>query len=141
DRKLVADKKLDLAAVQDAARDAAEAVPHVLRAYALHDLLAGCAGGEAGRVLADSANAQRTADVEVLLEPYWIFAARGTSPGSGYGYDTPVPVIFMGRGIRAGPFREPISVNDVAPTLADILGVETPSGSSGRVLDEILAVR
>jgi hypothetical protein len=30
-------------------------------------------------------------------------------------------------------------VNDVAPTLAAMLEVETPSGSSGRVLDEIFA--
>jgi hypothetical protein len=29
-------------------------------------------------------------------------------------------------------------VNDIAPTLATLLDVETPSGSVGRVLDEIL---
>jgi arylsulfatase A-like enzyme len=47
----------------------------------------------------------------------------------------------MGPGIRPGTYRQAIAVNDVAPTLADILGVETPGGSSGRVLDEILARR
>jgi hypothetical protein len=140
DRKLVAEKKLELAAVQDAARDAAEAVPHVLRAYALHDLLAGAAAGDpVGHTLVDSANAQRTADVQVVLEPYWMFESRGTTHGSVYGFDTHVPVIFMGPGIRTGTYREAISVNDVAPTLADILSVETPSGSAGRVLDEVIA--
>jgi hypothetical protein len=29
-------------------------------------------------------------------------------------------------------------VNDIAPTLATMLDVETPSGSIGRVLDEML---
>jgi hypothetical protein len=33
---------------------------------------------------------------------------------------------------------EAATVNDVAPTLAAILGVETPSGSVGRILSEIL---
>jgi acyl dehydratase len=47
-------------------------------------------------------------------------------------------VIFMGPGIRAGRFHAPIAVNDIAPTLATILDVETPSGSAGRVLAEII---
>jgi hypothetical protein len=142
DRKLIADKKLDLAQVQDAAKAVAEAVPHVLRAYALHDLLSGAAAGDPlGGALVRSVHGQRTADVQVLLEPYWMFAAAGTTHGSLYGYDTHVPVIFMGPGIRPGIYRSEITVNDVAPTLADILGIETPSGSAGRVLGEVLAVR
>jgi len=141
-RKLVAEKKLSLEAVQDAAREAAEALPHVLRAFTLHDLLSGAlAGDPLGRPLVDSVNSQRTGDLQVLVEPYWIFDASGTTHGSIYGYDTHVPVVFMGPGIRPGTYRQSIAVNDVAPTLADILGVETPSGSAGRVLDEILARR
>jgi predicted AlkP superfamily pyrophosphatase or phosphodiesterase len=142
DRKLIAEKKLSLAAVQDAAREAAEAVPHVLRAYTLHDLLAGTPSGDYfGRGVVNSVQPQRTADVQVILEPYWMFSARGTTHGSLYGYDTHVPIIFMGPGIRPGTYRQEITVNDVAPTLTDLLGVETPSGAAGRVLDEVLAGR
>jgi arylsulfatase A-like enzyme len=43
----------------------------------------------------------------------------------------------MGPGIKAGRFDESIVVNDIAPTLATLLGVETPSGSVGRALSEI----
>jgi arylsulfatase A-like enzyme len=43
----------------------------------------------------------------------------------------------MGAGIKTGRFDEAIAVNDIAPTLATLLGVETPSGSTGRVLGEI----
>jgi predicted AlkP superfamily pyrophosphatase or phosphodiesterase len=141
-RQLIADKKVDLGAAQDAAQAAALALPHVLRAYTLHELLAGVpAGDPLGRPLVLSVQVQRTADVQVLLEPHWMFAARGTTHGSVWGYDTHVPIVFMGPGIRPGTYRRPITVNDIAPTLADILEVETPSGSAGRVLDEILAVR
>ena len=45
----------------------------------------------------------------------------------------------MGAGIRAGYYHETIMVNDIASTLATILGVETPSGSIGRVLTETVA--
>jgi hypothetical protein len=44
----------------------------------------------------------------------------------------------MGGGIKAGRRYEEVSPNDVAPTLATMLDVETPSGSSGHVLAEIL---
>ncbi len=142
DRKLVAAKKLDVDAVQDAARTTAEGLPHVLRAYTLHELLAGTAAGDPlGAPVARSAQAQRTADVQVLLEPYWMFGTKGTTHGSVHGYDTHVPLIFMGPGIRPGVHRHEVTVNDVAPTLAEILGVETPSGAAGRVLDEVLALR
>jgi hypothetical protein len=142
DRKLVAAKKLDLDQVQDAAKAAAAGLPHVLRAYTLHELLSGSLSDDpVGRSLANSVSVQRTGDVELLLEPYWMFAATGTTHGSVFGYDMHVPVIFMGPGIRPGTYRRDITVNDVAPTLAEILGVETPSGAAGRVLDEVLAIR
>ena len=44
----------------------------------------------------------------------------------------------MGAGIKAGQYAMPVAVNDIAPTLASMLEIETPSGSVGRVLTEIL---
>jgi hypothetical protein len=58
-----------------------------------------------------------------MLEPYWIFSQTGATHGAPFGYNTHVPAIFMGPGI--------------APTLASVLDVETPSGSVGRVLSKV----
>jgi hypothetical protein len=44
----------------------------------------------------------------------------------------------MGPGIKPGVYNEAIRANDIAPTLATLLSVETPGGSVGRALDEIL---
>jgi arylsulfatase A-like enzyme len=74
----------------------------------------------------------------IILEPYWIYGARGTTHGTPYNYDTHVPVIFMGGGIKPGRYNKRAAPNDIAPTLATVLDVEIPSGSSGRVLDEML---
>ena len=82
--------------------------------------------------------ARRSADLEVLLEPYWLFSEGGTSHGTPFGYDTHIPLIFMGAGIRAGVYQQPVALNDVAPTLAAILEIEPPAGSVGRVLPEIM---
>jgi hypothetical protein len=50
-------------------------------------------------------------------------------------------VIFLGPWIRPGRYDASITPNDIAPTLATLLAVETPCGSSGRVLTEMLAGR
>jgi arylsulfatase A-like enzyme len=51
---------------------------------------------------------------------------RGSGHGSLYEYDTHVPLIFWGGPFRAGQRVEPSTPYDLAPTLADILGIEMP---------------
>ena len=80
----------------------------------------------------------RSGDLFILQEPYHLFDASGTSHGVPYAYDNHVPVIFWGPGIKPGSYPGKIAVNDIAPTLAAILGTTEPSGSIGRVLVEIL---
>ena len=79
-------------------------------------------------------NPQRSGDLEILLEPYWMRAAQGTTHGTPYNYDAHIPLILMGRRIKAGEYYNHVALNDLAPTIATIVGVEIPSGSSGRVL-------
>jgi hypothetical protein len=81
---------------------------------------------------------RRSGDLMLVFDPYFIPGAGGTTHFSPWGYDRHVPVIFFGFGIRPGRYNETIEVNDIAPTLATLLDIETPSGSSGRVLAEIL---
>jgi arylsulfatase A-like enzyme len=136
---LIHEKNLDRAAVNQAAAEAVLTIPHVFRAYTREQLMQGAVQDDiAGRRVRNGFHVQRGADVFVVLDPYWIFSAHGTTHGTVFGYDTHVPVIFMGPGIRTGRFDETIAPNDIAPTLATLLGVETPSGSAGRVLAEIL---
>jgi arylsulfatase A-like enzyme len=136
---LMARKNLAAADVDRTAADAAAAIPHVFRVYTREQLTGGAALPDpVARRVMNGYYAGRGADVEVLLEPYWIFPQTGATHGAPFGYDTHVPVIFMGPGIHAGRYDNAIAVNDIAPTLATMLDVETPSGSVGRVLTEML---
>jgi predicted AlkP superfamily pyrophosphatase or phosphodiesterase len=139
--ELIAQKKLHAADVDRAAAEAATAIPHVFRVYTREQLINGVFPDEASRRVMNSYFARRGADVEVLLDPYWIFSQTEAAHGAPFGYDTHVPVIFMGPGIRPGRYDNSIDVNDVAPTLATILDIETPSGSMGRVLTEMLVAQ
>ena len=136
---LVQGKKLDRVEVEETAREAILAIPHVWKVYTRSQLTAGNVGDDpAGRAVMNGFFPSRGADVYVLLEPYWIFGASGTTHGTAFNYDTHVPVIFMGPTIRAGRYDDKIIPNDIAHTMADLLEIETPSASVGRVLKEII---
>ena len=135
---LIRQKNLDRAEVNRVAAQAALEIPHVFRVYTRERLMNGPAlEDQVGRRVMNGFYVRRGADIYILLEPYWMFGTSGTTHGTTFSYDAHVPVIFMGAGIRPGRYFDSIAVNDIAPTLAAILEVETPSGSVGRVLDEI----
>jgi predicted AlkP superfamily pyrophosphatase or phosphodiesterase len=136
----VAQNNADRIEVRRFAAEAARGLPHVARVFTRDDLLRGDAAGDSpGRAVQAGFYGPRSADLELLPEPYYMFSSPpGTTHATPYSYDNHVPLIFYGAGIRAGVRYEAVTINDVAPTLAAILGVETPSGSSGRILSEIL---
>jgi hypothetical protein len=135
---LLAQKKVDPAEANRVAAQALVEVPHVFRVFTREQLTNGAALEDpVSRRVLNGFYAHRSADLEILLEPYWIFSQTGASHGTTFGYDTHVPLIFMGAGIRPGRYYQAVTLNDVAPTLAAILDVETPSGSAGRVLSEM----
>lgn len=137
---LIARLKLDLAEVESAAARAIQVLPHVARVYTLEDMKRGWGVRDSvTRKVANGYNLRRGPDVELILDPYWMVGTgNGTGHAAPYSYDTHVPLIFLGAGIPAGLYHAPVTVNDIAPTLAAILEIETPSGSVGRVLTEIL---
>jgi len=136
---LIDSRHLDRAEVERVAAQAMETVPHIARVYTRAELESGSVTGDrVGRAFTLAYFPQRSGELFVLPEPYWMFAATGSTHGTPYWYDAHVPVIFMGPGIKPGTYSEPVAVNDIAPTLSDILGVDTPSGSMGRILSEIL---
>ena len=136
---LIAQLKLDPAEVEKEAARAIQALPHVSRVYTLQEMTQGGVKDMVSQKVANGFHARRGPDVELIPDPYWMVGTgKGTGHASPYSYDTHVPVIFLGAGIRAGQYHGSIAVNDIAPTLATMLEIETPSGSVGRVLTEIL---
>jgi predicted AlkP superfamily pyrophosphatase or phosphodiesterase len=138
-RKLAREKNLDEAEVEGVAADALRNIPHVARVYTRQQLIDGnVAPDAAGRAANYGFYGPRSGDLFVFLDAYWFVGdnSRATH-GSIFNYDTHVPVIFMGPGIRPGKYNRRIAVNDIAPTLATILEIEEPSGSIGNILNEL----
>ncbi|HWZ30130.1 MAG TPA: alkaline phosphatase family protein [Bryobacteraceae bacterium] len=135
----IAKLKLDPAEVERVAADSIANEPHLARVLTRHDLASGRIQQDAvGRAMTVGFFGPRSGDVFVLQEPYYLFDATGTSHGTPYDYDTHIPVIFMGSGIKAATYARTIAPNDIAPTLSAILGVAQPGGSVGHVLTELV---
>jgi predicted AlkP superfamily pyrophosphatase or phosphodiesterase len=79
----------------------------------------------------------RSGDLLVMAEPYWIAQATGTTHGAPYGYDRRVPLLFAGAGITPGRHMTPAGPEDLAPTLAAIVGITLPY-TDGKVLGQIV---
>ena len=78
---------------------------------------------------------KRSGDIAIVLKPNVIFYdGKGTTHGSGYSYDTHVPLIFYGKGIRNGETLRYTEIPDIAPTISKLLGQEMNS-STGNALD------
>ena len=78
----------------------------------------------------------RSPDLFVQYKKYYLIGAgkTGTTHGSVYDYDSRVPMIFMGTGISPGRFDEQCATADFAPTLAQAMGIVTPTEVDGKAL-------
>jgi predicted AlkP superfamily pyrophosphatase or phosphodiesterase len=135
---LIAQRKLKESVVEDEAAAVALKLPYVARVYTRTQLLR----HEEAQSLVDEYVArafypERGPDVIVIMKPYYLGGTEGTGHGSPYDYDSHVPLIFYGSRVRPGVYGERVGISDVAPTLAAILQVETPSGNVGHVLTKV----
>ncbi len=90
-------------------------------------------------ILQNGYNQKRSGDV--LLVPsvgYISYGKTGSTHGSPQIYDTHVPLLLYGKGIKQGSTVTRTEIPDIAPTIAALLGMAFPSGTTGRPIGEVL---
>jgi predicted AlkP superfamily pyrophosphatase or phosphodiesterase len=140
DRKAFEDKGIDFGKAETAAAEALREEPGVYAAYTRGQILDGrLPGTDIGRRVARSFHPKVSGDVVVVSDPFWMPGSIvGTTHGTPYAYDTAVPLLLAGAGIKPGRYTQRVSTLDIAPTLSDLLGILQPSGCEGRVLSHAL---
>jgi predicted AlkP superfamily pyrophosphatase or phosphodiesterase len=132
--------RIDRAELMRVAKQALLGAPklHIARVYTYDELETGVTGDFVAQAMTYGFNPQRSGDLQIVYEPYVVPGSRGTTHFSPWGYDRHVPVLFYGMGIKPGRYNQTIAINDIAQTLATMLNIEPPSGSSGHVLTMML---
>ncbi|HNA40585.1 MAG TPA: alkaline phosphatase family protein [Saprospiraceae bacterium] len=86
-------------------------------------------------------NYKRSGDILIIFDPQWIENYRdktGTTHGAWNPYDSHIPLVFMGWGIKQGNTHAPVYMTDIAPTIAALLHIQAPNGCIGKPITELL---
>ncbi|MBK8341171.1 MAG: alkaline phosphatase family protein [Flavobacteriales bacterium] len=140
---LLRTRKVDRASVQRLTVQALLSEPVIADAVTAVDLATNQYHEGVRRSIQRGYMAQRNGDVLFAaqpgcFQPYADDPARGVSHGSPWNYDTHVPILFMGSGIKHSEVLRRVSAEDIAPTIAMLVGVTMPNASTGQVVPEVL---
>jgi predicted AlkP superfamily pyrophosphatase or phosphodiesterase len=134
---------LDPAEVERAVAAEMMKVPGIAMAFSRSDLLSGnIPDTPAARGIAAATHPVRSGNVLVVQNPHWYLSetpdGNAAMHGTPYNYDTHVPIMLAGPGIRQRVITRRVAPRDIAPTLSNYFGILPPSGSVGTPLAEIL---
>ncbi len=133
-------KKVSYTRAEDVAADYLRQQPGIYAVFTRSQLLDGqMLDNDISRRIARSFHPKVSGELVMVSDPYWVPGrSTGATHGTPYAYDTSVPLLLAGAGIKAGRYTERVSTLDIAPTLSDLLGILQPSGCEGRVLSQAL---
>lgn len=92
-----------------------------------------------GQKMAMGFNSKRCGDLFVNFDHGYVeFPETGTSHGSPYDYDTHVPLLFYGAGIKKGEDWNYHTITDIAPTVSALIQIPFPGSTTGKPILPLL---
>jgi len=130
---------LDLGDVQEAIVNEIITYKNVYKAYTATTMSSVHFADGVENLLQKGFNQKRSGDVLIIEDPAYIsYGKTGSTHGSGLNYDTHVPLLFFGKGIKHGQTLKKTKITDIAPTMSALLGISFPNGAIGQPLEFVL---
>lgn len=132
--------KVDKKALNETILAYLSVTPGVLRAFPISELNIQPLPETIRKSLNNGYYPRRNGEIQVILQSHFIdaFSSTGTTHGLWNPYDAHIPLLWYGWGIRQGKTNREINMTDIAPTVAALLHIQMPSGTSGRVIEEVM---
>ena len=93
-------------------------------------------------LLQNGYNHKLSGNVCYIYNPAWMdYSEKGTTHGAGYNYDTHVPIIFYGNGIKKGNYFQYVSITQIAPTICELLQINQTNGCISDPLNEFFKIK
>ena len=109
------------------------------RVFAIDQLMNQPMHAEVKNRLANGWHPKRSGDIQIILAPGWIDGGSvGTTHGLWNPYDSHIPLLWYGWGIKPGKSNREVYMTDIAATLAAMLRIQMPSGSIGKVIEDVV---
>lgn len=141
DHKLIEAKNLDVSKIKTTVISFMKKQPGVAFAIDMDEISSSSAPTKMKELMINGYNYKRSGDIQIILEPQWFSGYRhrtGTTHGAWNPYDSHIPLVFMGWGIKQGKTHAPIYLTDVAPTLAAFLQIQQPNGTIGEPIIQLV---
>ncbi len=141
-RDTIKAKGIDPAKVEEVAARAVESVEGIYAGYTRTNVLQGTMPRtDIAKHVTLGFHPLLSGDITVVSQPFWYprNSVKGETHAEPYAYDTRVPLLIQGFGVRSGIYTERVSTLDIAPSLSFLLRTNQPSGCEGRNLSRALA--
>jgi predicted AlkP superfamily pyrophosphatase or phosphodiesterase len=116
------------------------AEPTVARVFALDKLMQTTLNAKQKDMIANGYYPRRSGDIQVILQPGILegFVSAGTTHGLWNPYDTHIPLVWYGWGIKPGKSNQEVYMTDIAPTIAAMLHIQMPGGCVGKPIEDVM---
>jgi arylsulfatase A-like enzyme len=132
--KALSDLKLDKDAVEEKLCALLVTKKGIAEAYSSKTLRNGSFPKEDYRTLLQNGyNHKLSGNIAYIYQPAWMdYSEKGTTHGAGYNYDTHVPILFFGNGIKNGESLDYVTITQIAPTVCEWLKINQPNSCISR---------
>ncbi|WP_374227162.1 alkaline phosphatase PafA [Prevotella sp.] len=134
-RDVIKSKQLDFDNIKQTVVNVLKEDPSVLYACDMSKASTESIPEEVKSRIINGYNRERSGDVVIILKPnFYAHGMKGTDHGAWNSYDTHIPLVFMGWGIKHGATTKQTFMTDIAPTIAAMLHVQAPNGCVGKAI-------
>lgn len=141
DLKKINENKLDYGLVKKATVSFLQKQPGIQFAVDIEHIGDAAIPEPIKRDIINGYNSKRCGPVMIIPDPGWFDgheSGTGTTHGNWNPYDTHIPLVFMGWGIKHGVSNRTIQMSDISPTIAALLHIQMPNGNVGNVIEEVV---
>lgn len=139
-RKAIDSAGLDRSTIEKKIQSLLMNEPGIDRVFSLSELNTIPLNATVRDMLNNGYHPRRSGDLQVIVRSHYIdaYSKTGTTHGLWNPYDSHIPLLWFGWGVRPGRILRETYMTDIAPTLASLLRIQMPSGSVGKAISEVI---
>ncbi|MEJ8820130.1 alkaline phosphatase PafA [Lacibacter sp. H407] len=131
--------KFDRSAIVQTVMNYARAIKGVDRVFEMNMLMMQPMAALVKERIGNGWHPKRSGDIQIIFAPGWIDGGpTGTTHGLWNPYDSHIPLLWYGWGIKPGKSNQEVYMTDIAATLAALLKIQMPSGCVGKPILPVL---